>query len=182
MRSLSSLLLGPTAAPLLASVLLVCPASPSLLAQGLRLSEAAGKPGDRVTLEISLNAPRELEPQALQWETTVPAARLSFADDPISAEAPVRAAGKSFACAPKAKAGETRAIVCILAGGVNTIPNGVIGRLQVRIPPGSPAGPAPVRIERGILLVKGLRQIPLPPIETVVKILSGSEEPDPAGK
>src|SRR4051794_37632354 len=49
---------------------------PALSAQTLRLSSAAARPGDTVTIEISLASPDGSSPQVLQWETTIPTAQL----------------------------------------------------------------------------------------------------------
>src|SRR2546425_3124994 len=63
--------------------------------QSLRLSSAAGSPGGRVAIELSLESPAGKEPAALQWETSVPAAKLSLMDENPLAGPAAQKAGKS---------------------------------------------------------------------------------------
>jgi hypothetical protein len=113
-------------------LLTICAGSP-LRAQALRLSSAAARPGDQVAIDISLQVPAGLAPQTMQWETTIPDARLSFLEDLLEVGPAAKAADKSFACATKPAAAGQRTLLCILAGGLKPIPNGVIGRLRLRI-------------------------------------------------
>lgn len=142
----------------------------AIFGQTLRLSPASGRQGERVAIEISLKSAPGKEPQVLQWETTIPAAQLSFVDDDMSAGPAAQAAGKSFACALKTNAAGTRTSLCILAGGLQQIQNGVVALLWLRILPQAPIGPVQVRTERGIAVMKGLKEVPLPPEETVVVV------------
>jgi hypothetical protein len=155
---------------------------PAILAQALRLSSAAARQGESVVIEFSLISPKGQEPQVLQWETTIPATQLAFTGQELQAGPMAKAAGKSFVCAAKTNTPETRTLVCILAGGLKTISNGIIGRVRLRILPEAAPGAAPVHTDRGIAVLKGLKQIPLPPAETLVAVRRAPEAPHPGKK
>ena len=165
----------------IAGCLLLIPQA-AIVGQTLRLSPASGRQGDRVAIKISLQSAPGKAPQALQWETTIPVAKLNFVDDNMSAGPAAQAAGKSFACAPKPNVAGTRTSLCILAGGLKQIENGVVAVLWLRIPPGAPIGPAQVRTERGIAVMKSLEEVPLPLEETLVVVRPTAEAPPPAKK
>lgn len=128
-----------------------------------------------MAIQISLESAPGKAPQALQWETTIPAAQLNFADNPLSAGPAAQAAGKSIACALKTHAAETRTSLCILAGGLQQIQNGVVALLWLQILPQAPIGPAQVRTDRGIAVIKGLEELPLRPEEAEVVVRPSAE-------
>jgi hypothetical protein len=146
--------------------------------QTLRLSPAAASPGDRVTIEISFEAPPGKEPQALQWEATIPSAQLSFADTNLQAGQAAQSADKSCVCALKTSTPEARTMVCILAGGLKQIPNGVVALLRLQVLSSAGPGPALLRTERGIAVMKGPETIPLAPAEAVVTVRQASKQPN----
>ncbi len=171
---------GPTGLAAVLIVLLAFP--PASFGQALRLSSAAARQGESVDIEIALTSPAGNEPQALQWETTIPTARLSFTEDQLQVGVAARNSDKSSTCVTKSNSPETRTLVCILAGGLKTIPNGVIALLRLRILPEAPPGPATVRADRGIAVLKGLKQVQLPPVETVVTVRHAAGAQDAAGR
>jgi len=147
-----------------------------LLSQSLKLSSASALPGDSVGIEITLASPACCGPQILQWETTIPAARLTFLDDPLQAGPAAQASDKSATCADKAGPPETRTLVCILAGGLKTIPDGVVARLRLRILPTARPGTAQVETTRGIAVLLGLKEVALPAAATTVTVHRDKEK------
>ena len=142
----------------------------ALFGQALHLSSATASPGERVTIEISFKSPRGTEPSALQWETTIPSAQLAFLDDSMTAGPAAQAAGKSVNCAVKTKTGEAHTSVCILYGGQDSIHDGVVAILRLKIPPDARPGTARIRVDQGLAVSKDLKRYPLDPAESVVKV------------
>jgi hypothetical protein len=60
--------------------------------------------------------------------------------------------------------------VCILAGGLKTIPNGVVALLRLRILPDARTGTAEVKTERAVAVLPGLKEALLPPTAAIVTI------------
>jgi len=153
---------------------LACPATvfpqPTLFAQSLRLSSASASRGNQVILELSMESPAGKEPLALQWDTRIPVARLTLADDRFLLGATAQEAGKSLNCAVKEKTAETYTLRCILAGGQKPIPNGTIAMLKLKIAKNAPIGAAPIRVDQGTAVSKDLKQVPLDAVEAVVAI------------
>ena len=152
------------------ALILAFPCHSPLLAQALSLSSAAAKQGDRVAIELSLALRTGVELQALQWETTIPAAQLSFVDRNLEGGPAAQAAGKSFVCALKPKVADKLTLLCLLVGGIKSIPSGVIGTMRLQILPDAPPGPAQVRTGGGLGVLKGTKEVSLPPTNTVVSI------------
>ena len=143
----------------------------ALFGQSLRLSSAAAAPAEQVSVNVYLNSPRGREqPSALQWETTLPIAQLSLVGENPPPGAAAEAAGKSVSCQVKTKTAATETSICILYGGREPIRNGVVAVLRLKIAPDAGPGPARVRIDQGLAVLKDLKKIPMNPAETVVKI------------
>ena len=145
------------------------------LCQSLRLSSVAALQGDRVAIEISLASPDGDAPQLLQWETTIPTARLSFLENQLQAGPASQASEKSVSCATKINNPDTRTLTCIVGGGLKTIPNGVVALLRLRILPDAPTGPAPVNTARGVAVLPGLKEVLLPAAKTIVTVRPASD-------
>ena len=138
--------------------------------QTLRLSSAAAAGGDRIRIEISLESPRDQQPVAMQWETRIPVLRLVPLDRTLQIGPVARSAGKSITCAMKSTSPESASLSCLLQGGQQPIPDGVIAALRLEIPAGSESGSARIRIDGGMAVLKDLRQLSLGATETVVNI------------
>ena len=150
--------------------------------QELRLSSVAARQGDDVAIEISLISPNADAPQVLQWDTTIPAARLSFLEDQMRLGASSEAAHKSIACVLKINSPDTRTMTCIVAGGLDTISNGLVALLRLKIRPDAAPGRAQIRADAGVAVLKGLKRVSLPPVETVVVVQPASSAPNGASK
>src|SRR5437016_3715583 len=91
---------------------------PVIWAQTLRLFPATAQPGERVAIEISLKSPLRQEPSAIQWETTIRSAQLSFLGEGVSPGPASQAASKSVNCSVKAGTAGTSTAVCVLYGEI----------------------------------------------------------------
>lgn len=145
-----------------------------LFAQTLQLSSAPASvaPGDRFTIDVSLSSPDGADVSALQWDITAPPTLLRFLPQEATTGAAVHAAGKSVNCAPKASgdsaSGSTS--ICMLYGGRESIPNGVVARLVFHVSPDAAPGPARIRVSQGLAVSKDLKRIPLKDAEIDVRI------------
>jgi len=154
------------------SLLLLLCAHAALFAQSVQISSATASHGNRVTLQVSLTSPRGYEPVALQWETTYPGNQLTPVADGVWLGPVARKAGKVVKCAPKAKSSETSGAKCILIGGQQQIPNGVVAFLEFRVLPDAPKGPAHVQMDHGMAVFKNLAHASFNVAEGVIKIRS----------
>ncbi len=117
-----------------AAGLIVC-ALP-LFGQSLQMADAAGGPGQQVSMNISLTSPSGKEPAALQWENIFDARRLSLEGTAPLIGYAAHAAGKTIACAGKSDPSSGMYTYrCILAGGTRNIGNGPVAMLSFRISP-----------------------------------------------
>jgi len=138
--------------------------------QILKLSSASARPGDWVSIEISINLPAGKEPpSALQWETVIPTAQLSFLEEGTRAGPAAQTAGKSVSCSVKTQA-ETNTSVCVLFGGQEPIRNGVVAILRLAVSAQAKTGNARVRLEHALAVSKNLARVELAPSETRVRI------------
>ena len=138
--------------------------------QSLALSSAAAARGGRVAIELSLQSPAGKEPAALQWEMSVPTAKLSLADENPVAGPAAQKAGKSLNCAVTKKTAQTYTSVCILAGGQKPIQNGVVALLRLRILPKATPGMVRIRVVGGTAVSSDVKSIPIAATETTVAI------------
>lgn len=141
-------------------------------AQSLTVPSVTAAPGERITVEISLDSPAGKEPVILQWEVTIPAGQLSFVDHTPPAGPALRDAGKSVACTVKLvrpKDGDRFTLLCIAAGGLKPIPSGVVAPLRLQVSPEAQMGPLQVRVE-GASVDKEATETSLKPIETAVRV------------
>ena len=100
----------------------------------LSLGSASGAPGENVTLEVSLAG--EASPAGLQWSLAYPAADLLFRKSQTGDAAGT--VSKSIQCSDK-----TGRVTCIVFGlSLETISNGVVGKLTFTIAPATDADSA----------------------------------------
>lgn len=144
--------------------------STALTGQSLGLSSASASRGHQVIIELSLASPAGKEPLALQWDVQVPIEQLTLMEDKLLPGSTAEEAGKSIHCAVKEKTAGTYTLGCLIAGGLNPIPNGTIAMLRIKIAANAQTGPAPVRVLRGLAVSKDLKQVPLEAVETKVTI------------
>jgi len=142
----------------------------ALCGQTFRLSSASASRGDLVTIELSLESPAGKGPSALQWDAMIPIAQLSLINDKILAGSTAQEAGKSLNCSVKQKTAEVQTFRCILAGGQNSLSNGTIAVLRLKIPANAQAGEARIRVQQGIAVSRDLKQSFLETVETNVTI------------
>jgi len=155
---------------LVASSLLLLLPSSALFGQALQIAPVKAVRGGRATLQVAIVSPRGRQPLALQWEMVFPANQLRPLDGGSTLTALARAAGKTATCAPKTPGDETSGFRCILIGGRQPIPNGIILHLQFRVLPDAPKGPASVQLDHGIWVLQDMAQAPFGPAEGVVRI------------
>jgi len=144
----------------------------SLFAQGLKVSSGSAARGGRVTLEISLDSSAGQEPVALQWEVNIPAGQLSFVDHNLLPGPAVRAADKFLACAVKlvrSKDGDGFTSVCIVAGGLKPITNGVVALLRLQVSPEARTGLQQVGVT-GFAVDKDTGKTPFKKVEATVRV------------
>ena len=124
-----------------------------------------------MVIKISFHSPPGKEPSALQWETTIPSAQLSFLDESMAAGPAAQTAGKSVNCAVKTtKTADSQTSLCILYGGREPVHDGVVAVLRLKILREATPGIALVRVDQALAVSKDLKRFPLDPKETAVKI------------
>jgi hypothetical protein len=143
--------------------------------QSLHLAPAAARQGDSFAIEVTFNAPEGYSPQVLQWETTIPTAQWSFLDNQTQTGPAAQASDKSVTCALRTGPPETRTLACILAGGLKTIPNGVVALLRLRILPDAPTGATQVNAGHAVAVLPGLKEVALPSAEATVTVRPASD-------
>lgn len=154
-----------------ASFLLLSPAI--LFAQTFRLSSATASAGEEVLIHLSLQSPsNRSQPAALQWEIELPSGQLSFAKDSASPGPAAEAAGKSVNCAPKTSSAGVQTAICILYGGLEPIHDGVVAIFRLQVSTDAPPGPAKLKLDRAVAVLKDLAKTPMQAVETTVKVVS----------
>lgn len=110
----------------------------------LRISPAAGSPGDEVELELSFQAPEGAEIMALQWQTAVPVQVLEWAGAGPEIGQSARDANKFVRCSM------TRSYVytCLLAGGERPLMSGPLAIFHFKIRSGVQRRTTAVQIEQ----------------------------------
>ena len=140
-----------------------------LPAQNLSLAPAAGAPGSKVAIEIWLKSPKGHEPSTLQWQTTVPLAKVGLLEETSPGPAAEKS-GKAVNCAVKSKTAETYTTMCILYGADAVIPDGVVAILRLTLASDAQPGSFRVRIGEALAVYKDLKRVPMDPAETTVTI------------
>ena len=138
-------------------------------AQSIHLAPVTGVPGGKIVIEISLKSPEGQHPSTLQWQTTIPLAKVGPLEE-ITLGPDVDSRSKSVNCAVKSKTAENYTTVCILAGGQQPIRNGVVAILRLTLAPAVEPGSFRIRMDEGLAIYKDLKRVNLKPAETVVTI------------
>lgn len=134
--------------------------------QMLHLSAVAGRPGEKVTVELSLDSPAGKAPAALQWETIFPAQLMEIEGEASETGRAAKESGKSVTCAER----KAYAYVCILAGDQKPIANGPIAIFHFKIRTEAQAGTSAIRIERAEGVTVDLRRLTLKDTAATVTI------------
>jgi hypothetical protein len=135
----------------------------------LSLAPAAGAPGNKVAIEISLKSPKGREPSTLQWQTTVPLTKVGLLEETSPGTAAEKS-GKSVNCAVKSKTAETYTTMCILYGADSAVHDGVVAVLRLTLAADAEPGSFRVRIGEVLAVYKDLKRVPMDPAETTVTI------------
>jgi hypothetical protein len=90
----------------------------------------------------------------------------------LAAENPAeaRTAGKTLSCREKSRSAERVTYTCLMFGGREPIPDGVIAVLRLKIAPTAPPRPVRIRIDQAIAVLKDATRIEIKPAETLVRI------------
>ena len=152
----------------------------SALGQTLRLTSAAGKVGESITVQVALqSSSADIQPAALQWEARIPSIELQRQGGPPEwSVQPAKHSGKSLTCISTGNLAENLILRCVMAGGDKTIPSGAVGRLTFRISEQAPAGKAQIRLEHVLAVTRDLKQFPLPDAVAVLTIRGRSQGSD----
>ncbi len=138
----------------------------AVLGQDLSIPPVAGAPGERVTMEVSLNSPAGKQPVALQWETVFPAGLLELEGSGAEAGPAAKDSGKSVTCAAR----KAYSVVCVLAGGQKPIPNGTIAIFHFEIRADARAGTSAFTIQGAEAATVDVQEIPLKNAEGALTI------------
>ena len=120
-------------------------------------------------MDISLQSPSGKAPAALQWETTVEGAGLTVTQD-AAPRKPNTPAGKSIRCAAKSTASKTQTFFCLLAGGVDPIPNGNVALIRLGLLRGKQTAPVRIRVGNVIGVGKDLQRTSIRAVELVLPL------------
>jgi hypothetical protein len=128
-------------------------------------------PAQQVSIDLTLiSRPGQELPSTLQWEITTSTDQLTLiAEKPIPGPA-AQTAGKSVSCRVTSKSGSTETSACMLYGGREPIPNGVVAVMRLSVAPDAQPGRSRIRLDKGLAVMKDLKKIPLKTAETVVTI------------
>jgi len=95
---------------------------------------------------------------------------MGLPDQNQSAGAEVQKAGKSITCKVKAQTADAQTSICMLFGGREPIPDGVVAVMRVKIAPDARPGPARIRVDQAIAVRKDTSKTEMKPVEAVVHI------------
>jgi len=128
-----------------------------LWGQRLHVSSGSAAPGQKASLDVTLDCPAGKEVVALQWEVSFPGQVLAFDGKGSTAGAAAAAAGKTLTCASRKKDGSTW--ICILIGGQKAIGNGSVATLRYQIQPNATAGAQRVLIDNVQGVSAGVKKV-----------------------
>jgi hypothetical protein len=153
------------------SLLIIACSIPNVHGQSLQVSPITATAGDWITIQISLHTDPDRAPAALEWDTDIPSSQLELESDNM-ARAPllVKDTGKSLTCAVGRKRSDTQSLHCVLAGGLKSIPGGVIALLTLKIPERAQTGTARIRLEHALGVTFDLRELPIDSAEGVINV------------
>jgi len=136
----------------------------------LTLSSATAAPGSVAEVQLALESPAGEEPQALQWELSYPSPKLGIEEGDLAAGSVAGAAGKSLACAGRVESAAEYIYRCIVAGGLQVIPNGTVATIHFHVRPHAEPGDATVRIANAMAVTKDGKEHIIQPNQTNVTI------------
>ena len=134
--------------------------------QTLRVSSVSAAPGQKISVDISLDSAAGEAPATLKWEAVFPAELLEPESSGPTVGSAAKDAGKSLTCARR----QAYSYVCILAGGQKPIANGPIAVLRFQIRAEARSGTSTVRIEQVEAVTKDLKTLKLSGVEGQVVI------------
>lgn len=142
----------------------------ALAGQELHVSASEARAGSPGSFLVTLDAPADKRPVALQLEVAIPAA-LTVRPQDITTGSAAESAKKSITCAGKAENSRGAArYTCILAGGRQPIGNGAVVVVLYRPRADAPGVPIRVAIENISGVSADLRRIPMPNTEAVITV------------
>jgi hypothetical protein len=139
--------------------LLLLAKSPRAQTVAIRTSDSAA-PGAKTLVDIELLAGAGAKPLIVQWDLVFPPQQLSLDTGyPVIGEA-ARQAGKQLTCRGSwKKAPKAFAVRCMVAGGRDTIPPGVLATARFTVAPLRQTVKLPLALENIELLDEGLRLV-----------------------
>lgn len=137
-----------------------------VLGQTSRVSSVTKAPGEKVTLDISVNSQPSRAPVALQWEVVFPAQLMDMESDAPEIGSAAKDAGKSLQCTAR----RPYAYACTLSGGQKPIASGPIAIFHFRIRTTAEAGTTTLRIERAEATTADSKEETLNNTESIVII------------
>ena len=136
----------------------------------LKLSPATAAPGGVAEVRLELDSPTGVEPQALQWELSYPSPKLGLEDVDLVASSVASSAGKSLVCAGRVESAAEYVYRCILAGGLELIPNGAVAVVNFHVRSHAEPGPATVQISNALAVPRDGNEVPIQPSEVEITI------------
>ena len=149
--------------------LLIAAPNAALYAQSLHLRPTSAAPGEWAVIEIAWQSSVQQQLVALEWEARFPAAQLE-SDPMMRLTLDARSKGKSLNCRARMETRETETLRCILSGGLQPIPDGVLAVLSLKIREKVQPGTLRIRIEHMIGVKRDLGSVTLDPAEALVKV------------
>lgn len=149
--------------------LLIAAPNVALYAQSLHLPPTSAAPGEWAVIEITWQSSPQQQLVALQWDARFPAAQLE-GDPMMRLTLDARSAGKSLNCRAGIATGETQTVRCILYGGLQPIPAGVLAVVSLKIREKAQPGTVRIRLEHMIGVKRDLGTVTLDPAEALVKV------------
>jgi hypothetical protein len=149
--------------------LLIAASSAALYAQSLHIRPTSAAPGEWAVIEITWQSSPQQQLVALQWDARFPAAQLE-GDPMMRLTLDARSAGKSLNCRPGIETRETETVRCILSGGLQPIPDGVLAVLSLKIREKAQPGTVRIQIEHMMGVKRDLGAVTLDPAEALVTV------------
>jgi hypothetical protein len=136
------------------------------LGQASGVSSVTKAPGEKVTLDISVNSQHGGAPVAVRWEVIFPAQVMELEGDAPEIGSAALDSGKSLQCAMR----NPYSYVCVLSGGQKPIANGLIAIFHFRIRTTAEAVTTTLRTERAVATAVDSKETFLDNTESIVII------------
>jgi hypothetical protein len=149
--------------------LMIAVPNAALYAQSLHLRPTSAAPGEWAVIEITWQSSALQQLVALQWDARFPAAQLQ-GDPMMRLTLDARSAGKSLNCRAGIETRETETVRCILSGGLQPIPGGVLAVLSLKLRENAQPGTVRIRIEHMIGVKRDLGTVTLDPAEALLTV------------